>query len=528
LDDHVETEEEIRRDVEKRAATMEAMYPDTGLNNGVVSSEFIKQCLNANNLGDGLLYAAVNKDLFIFNVTEKEWLKWNGQHWEMDRHNQSFAAVENVVSRLLEEANLLGERISWAIKGRKKDMQNQLENRRDFIYTKIESLRKPHGRNACVNFAVSNYDPITIDVESLDTNPWLLACENGVIDLRTGYFRDGRPDDYITMASPVKWVGFGKKPELWLKFLREIFNGDEELIAYIHKLLGYAITGSTREHIMPVFFGKGRNGKGTLVRVLLHVMGPLAGTIQSEILLRQKIQNSPAGPSPHILDLKGLRLAFASETEQGQQFSASKVKWLTGGDRLVARGLMEKKQIRFDPSHTIFLMTNNRPTVSGDDYAFWKRMHLIPFTLSYVLNKSEDELEDFERIADPDLEDKLKEEITLILPWLVEGCLLYQREGLSIPTAVKKETENYRQDEDTMGQFLDGYCKIVPSVRTKSSEIFEVFQKWYKKNYYSKGTSQKFFGSMMKKRFDTTKISGVVHYIGVELDILKTVELDEK
>jgi putative DNA primase/helicase len=285
------------------------------------------------------------------------------------------------------------------------------------------------------------------------------------------------------------------------------------------------MTGLTREHIMPVFWGKGRNGKGTLVKLMLHTMGLMAGGIQTELLLYQKMQRNAAGATPEIVDLKGLRMAFASETEEGQRFSASKVKWLTGGDQLVGRDLYGKKQIRFDPSHTIFLMTNNKPAVAGDDYAFWKRMHLICFQLSYVTKKPED-LEPFERVADPDLEEKLKKEDAGILAWLVRGCLAYQREGLNPPQAVLDATWEYQQEEDILGGFVEAYCKKTAGVETRSTEIFDKFDKWYKLNQGSKGISQKKFGTMMKRRFGTKKKVGVVYYIGVELDHSKTIELN--
>jgi putative DNA primase/helicase len=293
------------------------------------------------------------------------------------------------------------------------------------------------------------------------------------------------------------------------------------MVAFMKRLLGYSITGSTREHIMPVFCGKGRNGKGTLIKALQYVMGRLSGSIQSEMLLQARIQRSSAGPSPDILDLRGLRMAFAAETDEGQRFSAAKVKWLTGADQLIARGINEKKQVRFDPTHTIFLNTNFKPRVIGDDYAFWKRMVLIYFRLSYVSGKEPEELEEWERIADPDLELELKAEASGILAWLVQGCLDYQKHGLKTPQSVIEDTHEYQQDEDDLGQFLDEYCRIQRGVKTPSTEIYVVFDKWWKKiitGRKDKGISQKAFGRMMKRRFDSSKKRGVIHYHEIELN----------
>jgi putative DNA primase/helicase len=276
---------------------------------------------------------------------------------------------------------------------------------------------------------------------------------------------------------------------------------------------------------MPVFWGKGRNGKGTMIKVLQSVMGRLAGSIQTELLLHSRLTRSSAGPSPDILDLRGLRMAFAAETDEGQRFSASKVKWLTGADQLVGRGLNEKVQVRFEPTHKIFLSTNDKPSVSGDDYAFWKRMHLIPFKLSYVVDKDPEDLEDFERVADPELEGKLKEEASGILAWLVRGCIDYQKQGLKPTQTVRDATLEYQQDEDLLGQFTDYYCRHVAGAKTKSSEIFDKFNEWWKEMVSSKGISQKRFGGMMKKRYDTSKIKGVVYYHGIVLDLNRVIEI---
>jgi putative DNA primase/helicase len=225
------------------------------------------------------------------------------------------------------------------------------------------------------------------------------------------------------------------------------------------------------------------------------------------------------------MGLKGLRLACASETDEGRHFSSAKVKWLAGGDQLVGRNPHDKYDTRFAPTHTLFLMTNNKPGVtSGDDFAFWERMHLIPFTVSFVTRLPQ---ENNEREADKYIAEKLKAEASGILSWLVKGCLDYQRHGLPLPQAVTDATLEYREDEDLLGQFVDAYLIRDPGAKTKSSAIFDVFNRWYKKNMSSKGISHKRFGTMMKRKFKDRKLSGVVHYVGVAVDQYKAAELGE-
>lgn len=521
------TETDLEAAVKSRLKIEEPYYPDVALNNGRVSSMFVKMCLDANEVGDGLLYVVINKDKYLYNVTSDEWLTWTGHYWGEDLHNQHEAAVENVVDRLLEETTQISEQVDWAIKKKDNEARAKLEDKREGIYKRITKLRSVRGRSSCIKCSVSCKQPLTISDDSLDINPWLFGCVNGVIDLRSGKFRPGRRDDYITKVSPVAWTDYNEPAPQWEKFLFEVFDNDAELVDYMQRLMGYAISGLTREHIMPVFWGKGRNGKGTLVKMIEYVLGPLAGTIQTELLLYSKMQRNSAGPSPDIVDLKGLRIGIASETEEGQRFSASRVKWLTGGDQLIGRNLNEKKQMRFEPTHTIFLITNNKPSVAGDDYALWQRMHLIPFKLSFV-SKDPAQMEDFERVKDPDLDEKLKKEASGILAWLVRGFARYMKEGLEPPQIVKDATLEYMQEEDLLGNFIDYYCEKVHGARTKSGDIYDVFKKWIKINMGPKASiSHKVFGRMMKRKFTSKKVNGVVHYLDVQLDRSKTAELGD-
>lgn len=517
MTDTVKTDtEKIKEEVKERIKQEEALYPDLSLNDeGTLSSVFIKQCLDANELGDGILYTVLNKDKFIFNVSSKEWLRWAGHYWESDDHNQYLAAVENIIDRLLEETEAVTEKVNDAIKRHDDESQSKHTGYRDLIYKRISRLRTERGRNPCIKFSISCKKPITITDNELDLNPWLLGCPNGIIDLRSGKFRAGRPDEYITKVCPTEWLDYEAKCPGWDKFILDIMSGQQEMADFLQRLLGYAITGLTREHIMIVFWGKGRNGKGTLVRMMQYIMGSLAGTIPTELLLYQRMQRSSAGPSPDIVDLKGLRMAFASETEEGQRFSASRVKWLTGGDQLVGRGLHESKPKRFIPQHTTFLETNNKPSVAGDDYAFWQRMLLIHFILSYVDNPEGE----YERKKDPDLEKKLKAEASGILAWLVRGCIEYQAQGLNPPQAVKDATLEYMQEEDLLGNFVDRYVDQIKGEKTKSGDIYQAFSRWFKKNNGPKASiSHKRFGTMMKRRFTSTKISGVVNYKDIKLN----------
>lgn len=521
-----ESTEEIRKEVEERIREEAQAYPETPAKaNGKVTSAFIRQCIDANEVGDGLLYAALLRNEFVYNNTTGEWLVWAGHHWERDIMEKNLAAAETVmVRRLFEEARQLSGEIEQLYK--KNDQKTALNRQKtqQNVYKRIFRLRTDKGRNMCVKFARTNDDPIAIKGDELDLYPWLLPCKNGVIDLRTGKLRDGRREDLMFLASPVEYPGFRKKAPLWEKTLREIFEGKQEMVDYIQRLLGYAITGLDIEHIFPVLYGAGRNGKGIIVSVLNHVLGPLSGSIQSEMLLDQRRPRSSQGPSPDIMTLKGLRVAFASETDEGQRFSAAKVKWLTGGDQLVGRYPHDKYEVRFRPTHTLFLLTNRKPMAPGDDFAFWERMHLIPFRLAFV---DRDPVAENERRADKYLAEKLKKEAPGILSWLVRGCLEYQKQGLNPPVEIIEATAQYRRDEDILADWLEDYCKITSDEKGQATELYDHFVKWYRKNVSKKKDfSQRRFGTLMGRRFEKSKSVGTVYYTGVDLDPLAP-EIDE-
>jgi len=360
-------------------------------------------------------------------------------------------------------------------------------------------------------------DPMAIRGEEIDRQPWLFPCSNGVIDLRTGKMRPGKSDDFLLKASPVEWKGVDEKCPIWEKTLDEIFSGNQQLVAFMQRLLGYSILGLSTEHIIAVWTGQGRNGKGLMVNVISEILGPLAGPIRAEMLLDQSRQSNSAGPTPDIMTLRGLRLAWASETDENCKISPSRVKWLTGNDELTGRNPHDKFEVKFKPTHTLFLLTNHKPHAPADDFAFWERVLLIPFELSFV-NRTPRAPN--ERRADRELESKLIGEASGILAWLVKGCLIWQKEGLNPPPIVKDATAEYRKDEDMLEDFVDQCCIIDPgndNVWVGATQLYQAFEEWWKVNISKNVPKQKKFGNLAAKRFDRRKVGGVYKYFGVGL-----------
>lgn len=488
-----------------------------------IPSQLVTDRLNANELGDGLMYSDLHKGRFIHNSTSGEWMSWGGHHWRIDEAGDARAAVEAVAERYLDEALKLVHQIDDAIKSGDKDLTARLKYTQGQFYKRAAKLRSSRGRVNCLEFAAVNpHQSMAITGDSIDHQPWLFPCANGVYDLRTGEVLPGRQDDWLLKASPHHAGAIDTPAPQWEAFLSSIFedsdpdpdtgrpNG-ELVIEYVQRLLGYAMTGLSMEHILPIFWGQGRNGKGTLVETINYVAGPLSGPVQAEMLLSQSRDKNAAAPSPEIMDLRGRRFAWASETDEGRHFSPSKIKWFSGGDTLTGRAPHDRYITTFRPTHTLFLLTNNKPHAPADDFAFWERVHLIPFKWSFV---DRPPAAPNERRADKNLPERLKEEAPGILAWLVRGCLAWQRYGLNPPAVVKKATEDYRREEDALADWMDECCFVDPSAVAGASELYDSFKVWWEENMSKKIPSQKSFGRLMAKRFHREK-AGTYKYYGV-------------
>jgi len=472
------------------------------------NSKLVRECLEAEELGDGILFSELNGGQFLYNQSSLEWFKWEGHHWTTDVLDTSLAAVEMVAQSYAKE---LGK----VLRGENDNISPEYrETLCKKLSRRIRRLRREAGRQNVRKFAAANpVNALGTSGDVFDQDPWLLACANGVLDLRTGELRPGRPGDFISMASPVEWDDVEAKCSAWEKTLDEIFGADRELIKYVQRVFGYACTGLSKENVLPVLWGQGRNGKTTIVETISRILGPLAKPIQSEMLLDQGRSRSSAGPSPDIMSLRGLRMAFASEVDQNRKFSPSRIKWLSGSDTLVGRSPHDRRETCFQPTHTLFLLTNHKPHAPASEFALWERIHLIPFNFSFV---DRDPQADNEFRADKDLSEKLEKEASGILAWLVRGTLKWIQLGLAPPKIIRDATAEYRRDEDVLADFLEECCHLDPGARESFSNLYQRFETWFAKNESKWVPSPKRFGQLLKAKFKPDHSNGR-RYIGIRL-----------
>lgn len=461
------------------------------------SPDDVLAALARGELGDAELLAKRYAGRIAYDHSEERWHVWAGHSWERDERRTVDALPGTKLAALYLTA------AADAAKSDDRSLASALGERARVLWRR--------NRIANVLHLAARQDALSLSGREWDAKPWLLAVKNGVIDLQKGDLRPGQPGDYLRTQAPTAWKGIDAPAPRWERFLAEVFDNDTELIAFVQRLLGYAITGKSSEHVLPILWGKGRNGKDTLLKALAYTLGPgFADAVPDDVFIDAGRANGGSA-QPHVYKLRGLRLAWASESEEGARLKAGQVKMISGGGILTARPLYGAP-VSWEASHTVMLITNHRPHVSADDYAMWKRIVLIPFALSFV-----DEPKDAnERQRDPNLDARLKAEAPGILAWLVRGCLAWQREGLRPPATVKTATESYRTDEDTLGQWLAECCIVGDGCTCKALSAYESYAAWCKAMNV-KPMWGNTFGKKLAERFTKEHTRNGWQYVGIGL-----------
>ncbi|MBN8715957.1 MAG: hypothetical protein J0H95_03145 [Xanthomonadales bacterium] len=292
-----------------------------------------------------------------------------------------------------------------------------------------------------------------------DADPWLLNTPGGVVDLKTGRKRPNERADRmtkITTATPA-----GDCPQ-WRAFLSDITGGNVELQTYLQRMVGYCLTGVTSAHALFFLYGTGANGKSVFANVISTILGDYATSASMDTFVETRGDRHPTD----LAGLRGARFVTAIETEQGRRLNESKVKAITGGDKISAR-FMHKDFFEFTPQFKPVIVGNHKPAIRNIDEAMKRRMHMIPFTVTIPPEK-----------RDGRLTEKLLAERDGILAWAVAGCLAWQLEGLNPPACVRAATEEYFEAEDALGRWLDERCVREVNAKSLTAELFNDWKQW--------------------------------------------------
>lgn len=564
---------EARRQQEAdELAAAEVEKPKKDTTGGPDDPRFVLQCLDNNERGDGVLAAAIFRGKFVYvksrDEKSKAWFRYNGVHWEVDKADAHMIIPEGAALAYQQVAESLKPEIAEArdtltscnarvtaanqlakdlkkdgspeeitachAEGRAAEVEanktkaelSKLTHLHKDLTARCSKLRGLRGAKSCLEFSHKiGENGLYIYGDEVDQKPDLLPCKNGVIDLETGAIRKGNWEDFLVRAIPVKYVP-GTPYKNWGKFISEIHENHQEKIAFIKRWWGYCLTGHVKEQVYTMFTGGGANGKGTMLEILQELFGELAKQIMAEMLVKTRNARSSTGASPDILSMQGRRWIFVDETNDGDQVNGAELKKTTGANRRSGRGLFDKFDTDFRPTHKLSIVSNHTLRGIAETFSLKRRLVYLEYPLRYVENVPAHQAKDpgnasFYRPIDKDLDNKLRQELEGILCYLVEGAGEWYQQGLAVPQCLKDAADEVEAKEDTLGQFIQARARIHEDYSMVAKDFLQDYLKWYLEEGHPdrwKPTRNKTYDQLRAKGFNipsnsttggTTKVFGL-------------------
>lgn len=427
-------------------------------------------------------------DRFRYLTGDKKWFYYDNNVWRSDSSGMLGKAIDVVVDSLKKERPQIPAGTDDKVQ---KSILREWQK-----FKHHERLSKGHN-----DLTMMLKHRLTVTHEDWDHDDYYLNTPSGYVDLKSGQLHDHQAELMFSHITNVEFTDHVDCPE-WIDFLNQIFQNDQELIHYVQKALGYSLIGTTREQIMFILFGNGRNGKSVFLNTIQYILGSYVKTMDVSAIMNKQINS---GPTPELARLQTARMVITSEANEGNRLNEGLVKQMTGGDTIAAR-FNYGDVFEFKPKFTIWMATNHKPIIRGTDMGIWRRLALIPF--DYTVPKNQ---------VDPNLESKLREESCGILNWMVEGTIYYLVEGLKQPQAVIDASAEYRSEMDVLAAFIEEQCETGDEYHEKSTTLFEAYVEWAKgTNNYSRMSNNK-FGREMSNRFTKKHTMNGAEYFGVHL-----------
>lgn len=422
-------------------------------------------------------------DLIKYSYTNNKFYVYEGTQWIADDMGYVRQLIDATVTDMKNEKIYIADDVEE--KDAMKAWNRHLSNSRNNSKKKAVQDELKHR--------------VSISTNAFDKDDMLLNTQNGYLDLTDGEMHDHDKEKLFSRKTNTEYTDTMGAP-VWENFLQDIFDGDQELIRYLQKAIGYSLTGSIKEQVMFILYGKGRNGKSLFINVLSDILGSYANNIQAKTLMvkhGETINND-------LARLQGSRLVTSSEPNEGFRFDEGLIKQITGEETITARFLYGE-EFEFLPKFKIWVTTNHKPIIRGTDDGIWRRMMLIPFSVQIPEEK-----------MDKDLKWKLLREAPGILDWALEGAIMWQREGLEMPGAVEKASREYRREMDVLEQFIDEVCVVGESEQVAASDFYKAYKQWAKDNEEHLFAKQK-FSQKMKEKFEYKKTRSGRFYRGIDI-----------
>lgn len=368
--------------------------------------------------------------------------------------------------------------------------------------------RAPEGSRSFINGAtgiLATAPGIEVSTDQLDSDPMLLGTPGRYVALndeaawRSGVVRMPYPEALITQTTGCAVAEDDAPPERWFSFLHEAAGGDAEMVAFLQRMAGYYLTGSTKEQKLFFLHGDGGNGKSVFSNVIAYCLGSYGGVASMDMIASSRGERHPTSWAA----LKGKRWVIASETEKNRGWDESKIKVATGGDPITAR-FMRADEFTYLPQFKFHIVGNHEPKLRDVEEAMRRRFVLLPFKHK-------------PSVVDRDLEEKLRAEGPAILRWMIEGCFTWQRHGLAVPRSILAATSSFFERQDVLGQWLDECCRIGPDLQTSVGALFQSWSDYLKEQGEPAPTSRAFAQDMRKKGFQPAKSGAERRYRGLAL-----------
>jgi putative DNA primase/helicase len=420
-------------------------------------------------LGNAKRFSSLIKDEVRF--CQDAWYIWDGKRLEEDKLQRIYLLAQRVIDELREIARETIDR-----------------EERAKIWKHMLTLESKNKLDAMISLTESQPD-IAIPLEQLDANHMVFNCENGIL-YPDGSIHPHAFEEMITKLSPVKINGRAKCPT-WEVFLEQVVPS-ADVRKFLQKCIGYSMTGDISEQVLFFVYGSGSNGKSTFFHIINKIFGDYASQLPVESLMATKNDQHPTV----LADLRGVRFVLASEPEDGRRFNEGLLKQITGGEKIVARRMRENF-FRFESTAKLWIMGNHKPTIRGTDHAIWRRIRLIPFTVVIPKEKQ-----------DKDLWGKLEAELEGILLWCIKGLKLWMNEGLEPPAEVLAATEEYREEMDSVQEFINEELETEPGHWILHAALYAKFSKRQTENNERLISSKAFSQKLKEKGYISQKRTG--------------------
>lgn len=432
--------------------------------------------------GNASRFAKAHSQNCCYVAEGRRWLLWNGANWEPDTTDRVVELAKQVAADICHEGDTVSDG------GLRNEIAKHSKN----------SASAPRLR-AMLDLAKSD-KRLVVSTSRLDSQRDLLGLQNGTLHLQSGELCSPERANYITRSVQLEFDSQARCPT-FLAFLHRIMGGSADLVAYLQRVVGYAISGRTDEQVLFFLYGSGANGKTTFVNVLRDLLGPALTKSMPTSAIAARQQGS--GPTPEIARLVGARLVVTSEVEEGSFLDESLVKLLTGGDPVPARELYGAP-FEFFPQFKLFVVGNHKPVIRQTDYGIWRRIHMIPFLVRIPVGE-----------RDAALPDRLRGELAGILNWAVEGYRAWRADGLRPPEEVMVAVREYQEEMDILGQWIAQCCQLGEELWVGSSDAYQGYRTWAIANGL-RPWSLNSWGRRMGDRFERRRSAAGIVYVGLK------------